>query len=123
MGRFFAVAQNKLRHLVNYYYTNPDIKLAFSASKVGHFFNVKDSVTQGLRSRTVVLFIQIITNFLLSCPFGNIVYLLLKHRTIPLNSFAFPMVKTQFVSGHMYKIPACDHSNEHSTSRYRVLST
>ena len=33
---------------MNYYYTDLDIKLAFSASKVGHFFNMKDSVTQGL---------------------------------------------------------------------------
>ena len=48
--RFSAVAQTKLRHLVNYYCTVLDIKLAFPASKVGHFFNVKDSVTQGLRS-------------------------------------------------------------------------
>ena len=35
---------------MNYYCTVLDTKLAFSASIVGHFFNVKDSVTQGLRS-------------------------------------------------------------------------
>ena len=53
--------------------------------------------------KTVALFLQIITNVLLSRPFGNIVYLLLKHRTIPLNSLVFPMVKTQSEPGHMYK--------------------
>ena len=37
-GRFFAVAQTKLRHLVNYYCTNLDIKLAFSTFNAGHFF-------------------------------------------------------------------------------------
>ena len=41
MGHFSAVA---LRHLVNYYCTDLDNKLAFSPFKVGHFFNVKDSV-------------------------------------------------------------------------------
>ena len=38
IGRFFAVAQTKLRHLVNYYCTNLDIKLAFSTFNAGHFF-------------------------------------------------------------------------------------
>ena len=42
---------------MNYYCTVLDIKLAFSASKVGHFFNVKDSVTQGLRSRVIYKFL------------------------------------------------------------------
>ena len=43
IGRFSAVAQTKLRHLVNYYCTDLDFKLAFSTFKVRHFFNVKDS--------------------------------------------------------------------------------
>lgn len=73
--------------------------------------------------KTVALFLQIITNVLLSRPFGNIVYLLLKHRTIPFNSFVFPMVETQSEPGHMYKIPAYDLSNEHPTWRYRISST
>ena len=51
--------------------------------------------------KTVVLFLQIITNFLLSRPFGNIVYLLVKYRTIPLNFFAFAMVKAQFAFEQM----------------------
>ena len=40
-----AVAKTKLRHLVNYHCTDLDITFT-----VGHFFIVKDSVTQGLRS-------------------------------------------------------------------------
>lgn len=73
--------------------------------------------------KTVALFLQIITNVLLSRPFGNIVYLLLKHRTIPFHSFVFPMVKTQSEPGHMYKIPAYDLSNEHPTWHYRISYT
>ena len=57
IGRFSTVAQTKLRLLVDYYYTDLDIKLALSTFKVRHNFSVKDSVTQGLRWRVIYNFL------------------------------------------------------------------
>ena len=53
LGRFFAVAQGKLRRLVNRYCNDLDIKLMFITFNLRNLFSVKDSVPRELRSRVI----------------------------------------------------------------------
>ena len=49
LGRFSAVAQRKIRRLVNSYCNDLDIKLVFTTFKLRNLFSVKDSVPRELR--------------------------------------------------------------------------
>ena len=53
LGRFSAVAQGKLRRLVNRYCNDLDIKLMFITFNLRNLFSVKDSVPRELRSRVI----------------------------------------------------------------------
>ena len=56
LGRFSAIAQSKIRRLVNRYCHNIDIKLVFTTFKLRNLFSVKDSVPRELRSRVIYKF-------------------------------------------------------------------
>ena len=51
IGHFSVVTQKKVRHLVNRYCIDLDIKLVFSSFKIGKLFSVKDPIPGGLRTR------------------------------------------------------------------------
>ena len=58
VGRFFKIAQTKLRQLFKHYCkADLDVKLVFSTFKLRNMFSVKDSLPQGLRSRVVYKFL------------------------------------------------------------------
>ena len=56
LGRFSAVAQSKIRRLVNRYCNDLDIKLVFNTFNSRNLFSVKDSVPRELRSRVIYKF-------------------------------------------------------------------
>jgi len=53
---FSTVAQSKIRHLVNRYCNDLDIKLVFTTFKLRNLFSVKDSVPRELLSRVIYKF-------------------------------------------------------------------
>jgi len=56
IGHFSVVTQKKVRHLIQRYCNDLDIKLFFSSFKIGSLFGVKDPIPGGLRSRDVYKF-------------------------------------------------------------------
>ena len=56
IGHFSAVTQKKIRHFIERYCNNLDIKLVFSSFKIVNLFGVKDPVPGGLCSLLVYKF-------------------------------------------------------------------
>ena len=57
IGHFCAITQKKIRHFIERYCNDLDIKLVFSSFKIGSLFGVKDPVPDGLCSRVVYKFV------------------------------------------------------------------
>ena len=56
---FSAITKKKIRHFIERYCNDLDIKLVFSSFKIGSLFGVKDPVPDGLCSRVVYKFVCI----------------------------------------------------------------
>ena len=56
MGDFSTVTRKKLKHLVDVYCKDIDIRIVFSSFKIKNFFSIKDPISDVLKSMIVYQF-------------------------------------------------------------------